>query len=124
MSDTTPGTAHAYDPANDDSTRDDRLTVEDTGTTTDPADLAGRTDRGADGATPRADGRAALADDDSIGHVFDQTNGVIEGLDGDSDETAESDVRSASERGDESPSFFRRDEPRGGDEDDPEVTGN
>ena len=50
-------------------------------------------------------GLAALAGDDSIGHVFDQTNGVIDGLDGDSDGTADSDIHSGGERGDENPGF-------------------
>jgi hypothetical protein len=57
-------------------------------------------------ADDRAEGLAALAGDDSIGHVFDQTNGVIGGLDGDSDGTAESDEYSAGERGDENPDLF------------------
>ena len=46
-------------------------------------------------------GLSALIGDDSIAHVFDQTNGVIEGVDGDSDGTAGSDVLSRGERADE-----------------------
>jgi hypothetical protein len=38
-----------------------------------------------------SDERNRSVDDDAIGHVFDQTNGVVAGLDGDSDGTAESD---------------------------------
>jgi hypothetical protein len=71
------------------------------------------------------DGLAALAgDDDSIGHVFDQTNGVIDGLEGDSDGSAEGDEHSAAERGDENPSFFRRDDaPRNEETEDSRRTG-
>lgn len=47
-------------------------------------------------ATP--DSLAALVGDDSIGHVFDQTNGVIEGASGESDGTAAGDEQSAGER--------------------------
>ncbi|GAA2750253.1 hypothetical protein [Amnibacterium kyonggiense] len=120
-----------------------RLTVEDAGSTTDPADLvdgdastAGTTgtapSTGADD-LPSAPGATTsglsslVADDDSIGHVFDQTNGVVEGIDGDSDGTAESDERSAAERADEDPAFeaFADTEtPRADDTDDPRVTGN
>jgi hypothetical protein len=39
--------------------------------------------------------------DDSIAEPFDQTNGLVEGLEGDSDGTAESDLKSAEERGDD-----------------------
>jgi hypothetical protein len=45
---------------------------------------------------------SALADAD-IGHVFDQTNGVIERADGDSDGSAESDLFSESERYEDDP---------------------
>jgi hypothetical protein len=41
----------------------------------------------------------SLADLDTPGHVFDQTNGLADGLEGDSDGTAESDVASDAERG-------------------------
>jgi hypothetical protein len=110
-----------------------RFTVEDTGSPTDASDLVhdgpdpsdlGRHDSGApalgrDGSDPGAPeapaaperpqapsgGLAALADDPDVGHVFDQTNGVIDGLDGDSDGTAESDVLSAGERAVENPAF-------------------
>jgi hypothetical protein len=46
--------------------------------------------------------KSSLADldDESIGHVFDQTNGLADGLDGDSDGTADSDAKSDAERGD------------------------
>jgi hypothetical protein len=54
---------------------------------------------------PPTGGLAALADDGSIGHVFDQTNGVIDGLGGDSDGTVDSDERSGAERGAENPAF-------------------
>ncbi|MGT2425425.1 hypothetical protein [Amnibacterium kyonggiense] len=69
-----------------------------------------------------------IADDDgSIGHVFDQTNGVIDGLDGDSDGTAESDELSAADRADQNPPLDAYDEteaPRAADADDPRITGN
>lgn len=52
-----------------------------------------------------AGGLSALIGDDSIGHVFDQTNGVIDGLDGDSDGTADSDLHDSSERAEENPAF-------------------
>ena len=78
-------------------------------------DVAGETaDAASTGTGAQRDGLAALADDDdSIGHVFDQTNGVIEGVEGDSDGTAESDVRSAAERGDENPDLFHDADVRG-----------
>ena len=41
---------------------------------------------------------ASLIGDDSIGHVFDQTNGVIDGIDGDSDGTAAADEESTADR--------------------------
>lgn len=69
---------------------------------------------------------AALAGDESIAHVFDQTNGVIEGIDGDSDGSADSDVRSSAERADENPAFesFADTEAQGdGGADDPRRTG-
>lgn len=108
MSNTEHTAAHAVTPG-DHSDRDDRshLTVEDTGSTTDASDLArddaGRTTdslgSGA-GTTDRTEHHslADIDDDGSIGHVFDQTNGVIENADGDSDGTAESDVYSGAER--------------------------
>lgn len=46
----------------------------------------------------RAPATGAGAADDSIGHVFDQTNGVVEGLEGESDGTAEGDEDSAGDR--------------------------
>ena len=39
--------------------------------------------------------------DDSISRPFDQTNGLVEGLEGDSDGTAESDLKNAQERDDD-----------------------
>jgi hypothetical protein len=86
MSDTTPA-AHAAEPQND-----SHLTVEDTGSTTDAADLI-RDDAGSE-----AHAAVGAQDDSDVGHVFDQTNGVVEGLDGDSDGTADSDVSSQEER--------------------------
>lgn len=92
MSDTTRGSG-------DDAARpDQRLTVEDAGTTTDPADLVD------DGSGDRSRADAATTDDDP-GHVFDQTNGMADGLDGDSDGTAESDELSAAERDAEDPTI-------------------
>lgn len=44
----------------------------------------------------------ALADP---GHLFDQTNGVAEGLEGDSDGTADSDLASRSDRDGDDPGF-------------------
>lgn len=72
-------------------------------------------------------GIAALADDPSIGHVFDQTNGVIDGLDGDSDGTADGDEHSSAERADENPAFEEfadTEAASSGDTDDTRVTGN
>jgi hypothetical protein len=43
---------------------------------------------------------ADLNEEGSVGHVFDQTNGLADGLSGDSDGTADSDTASAGERGD------------------------
>ena len=60
----------------------------------------------ADAAEPQR-GRSALVDDASIAHVFDQTNGVVEGLDGDSDGSAASDELSSGERADGNPAFER-----------------
>lgn len=113
MSNTEHIAAHAVTPG-DHEDRDDRshLTVEDTGSTTDASDLArddardasddlGTGTRTGGAATTEGTERHGLADiddDGSIGHVFDQTNGVIEGADGDSDGTAESDVYSGAER--------------------------
>ena len=42
----------------------------------------------------------AAADDGTVAEPFDQTNGVAQGLDGDSDETAASDTASGAERDD------------------------
>lgn len=49
------------------------------------------------------EGNGSLADlnDESIGRPFDQTNGLADGLAGDSDGTADSDVASDAERGDQ-----------------------
>ena len=118
MSNTEHTAAHAVTPGDhsdhDHSAHDhgSHLTVEDTGSTTDASDLArngaDRTThpvetgtRTSGTATTEGTERHSLADiddDGSIGHVFDQTNGVIEGVDGDSDGTAESDVYSGAER--------------------------
>ena len=46
-------------------------------------------------------GSLADLNDESIGHAFDQTNGLADGLTGDSDGTADSDVASDAERGDQ-----------------------
>ncbi len=40
-------------------------------------------------------------DDKLMQEPFDQTNGLVDGLEGDSDGTAESDLKSAQERGDD-----------------------
>ena len=40
-------------------------------------------------------------DDDAIAQPFDQTNALVQGLEGDSDGTAESDLKSENERGDD-----------------------
>jgi hypothetical protein len=142
MTDSTPTSPRGTDAPGD------HFTVEDAGSTSDPADLgtssgstgtaravgadgsvapdtAGeRTDAATTGTGSRPDGLASLGDDDSIGHVFDQTNGVIEGVEGDSDGTAESDVRSAAERGDENPDLFHDADVRGdGEADDSTRTG-
>ena len=153
MTDSTPTSSSGTGAADD-----SRLTVEDTGSTTDPADLArdGAGDRGASSGAPAtavaaggshavrpdaddaertgvadhhdhdghhdhdhdhdhagtgtggAGGLSALQGDD-IGHVFDQTNGVIDGLDGDSDGTAASDDASRAERADENSTLDGRD---------------
>ena len=42
----------------------------------------------------------AAADDGAVAEPFDQTNGLADGLDGDSDETAASDTASGAERDD------------------------
>ncbi|PZE86900.1 hypothetical protein [Curtobacterium sp. MCBD17_032] len=49
-----------------------------------------------------AEQRSSLADldDESIGHVFDQTNGLADGLTGDSDGVAGDDDASDADRGD------------------------
>jgi hypothetical protein len=47
--------------------------------------------------TPEHDAES-LADLDDPGHLFDQTNGLADGLNGDSDGTAESDDASAADR--------------------------
>jgi hypothetical protein len=39
--------------------------------------------------------------EEPIAQPFDQTNGLVDGLEGDSDGTAESDVKSEQERGDD-----------------------
>lgn len=118
MDNTNPSTAHAVTPG--DTENDPHLTVEDSGSTADASEL-GADDRtgaghrhGSDHDAPsledgRQTGRAGLSDD-SVGHVFDQTNGVIDGIDGDSDGTADSDAASAAQR---------REEPRGVAEVDP-----
>ena len=51
----------------------------------------------------RGEEHGSLADlnDEAAGHVFDQTNGLADGLTGDSDGTADSDVASDAERGDQ-----------------------
>jgi hypothetical protein len=170
MTDSTPTSSSGTGAADD-----SRLTVEDTGSTTDPADLTrdGAADRGASTGAPAtavaaggshavrpgsddadrtgvadhhdheghhhdhdhdhdghlghdhhgheghdhdhatsgaggADGLSALQGDD-IGHVFDQTNGVIDGLEGDSDGTAASDDASRAERADENSTLDGRD---------------
>jgi hypothetical protein len=46
-------------------------------------------------------GSLADLNDESIGHTFDQTNGLADGLNGDSDGTADSDAASDAERGDQ-----------------------
>ena len=163
MTDSTPTSPRGTDAPGE------HFTVEDAGSTSDPADLAADgtassgtstgsaravradqlPDRDADvtagGTTSSAasstaststdstgsgstgsdrDGLASLAGDDSIGHVFDQTNGVIDGLEGDSDGSAEGDEYSAAERGDENPSFLRRDDgPRNEEAEDSRRTG-
>lgn len=121
MTDSTPTSPRGTDA------QGDHLTVEDAGSTTDPTDLANGASSGAQtgtGTGTHRDGLAALSGDDSIGHVFDQTNGVIEGVDGDSDGTADSDLRSAAERHEGRPGVFHRAERRGdGDEEDVNRTG-
>ncbi|KQO63763.1 hypothetical protein [Curtobacterium sp. Leaf261] len=65
-------------------------------------DVDGADHVSADHGTAEHDGAGtdSLADLDSPGHLFDQTNGLADGLSGDSDGTAESDVTSDAERGD------------------------
>jgi hypothetical protein len=121
MSNSEHTTAHAVTPGDD-----SRLTVEDTGSTTDASDLArddadrvtttstsdtSTTSGGTEGNRNRL---GDMPDDGSIGHVFDQTNGVVEGVEGDSDGTAESDVLSGAERG-EGAGRLDGAEPLGGD---------
>jgi hypothetical protein len=108
MSNTEHTAAHAVTPGDHTDTDDrSRLTVEDSGSTTDAADLVDddatrgtSTTVGSHTQGAGTDHRslADIDDDGSIGHVFDQTNGVIEGVDGDSDGTAQSDVYSGAER--------------------------
>ncbi|MFD1721966.1 hypothetical protein [Amnibacterium endophyticum] len=83
----------ARDVEGDAADQNEHLTVEDSGTTTDPGDLAGTDEEPASGSNGIED----------PGHVFDQTNGMADGLDGDSDGTAESDELSAAERDREDP---------------------
>lgn len=108
MSNTEHTAAHAVTPGDRTDHEDhSHLTVEDSGSTTDPADLVRDDDVArtstttsttrTSGGTERH-GLADIDDDGSIGHVFDQTNGVIEGADGDSDGTADSDLYSGAER--------------------------
>lgn len=105
MSNSEHTTAHAVTPGDD-----SRLTVEDTGSTADASELrrddAVRSSDDARVASTGTDDRDRAAarmqpDDDSISHVFDQTNGMIDGVDGDSDGTAQSDVLSDAERTDD-----------------------
>lgn len=49
---------------------------------------------------PAMKDQRAGAGDETVALPFDQTNGVVSGLDGDSDGTAASDTGSAAERGD------------------------
>ncbi|WFR68849.1 hypothetical protein P9139_04105 [Curtobacterium flaccumfaciens] len=58
-------------------------------------------DKHTDPDRPEEHGSLADLNDESIGHVFDQTNGLADGLDGDSDGTADSDVASDADRGDQ-----------------------
>lgn len=119
MSNTNPGTAHAVTP--DDHSH---LTVEDAGSTTDPADLVdddASTGAGSTGTGGTGTNSAASGDDDSVAHVFDQTNGVVEGIDGDSDGTAASDEYSSAERG-EGDGALDGSEPLGGDTIPPQRT--
>ncbi|WP_375386994.1 hypothetical protein [uncultured Amnibacterium sp.] len=51
-----------------------------------------------DAATDGGGGLTALDDDGSIAHVFDQTNGVIDGLEGESDGEASGDEESLGDR--------------------------
>lgn len=50
------------------------------------------------------DGTTAPSDD-LIGQVFDQTNGVVDGLSGESDGSAAGETQSGGERGNSSPTF-------------------
>jgi hypothetical protein len=98
------GTAHGSGAAVAVSSGSDRSVAAPSASTVDPASAP---DAPAAPSAPEAPdgGRAALVDDYSIGHVFDQTNGVIEGVEGDSDGTAESDGLSGAERSTENPAF-------------------
>jgi hypothetical protein len=44
---------------------------------------------------------SSTSDNAPIAEPFDQSNGLVDGLDGDSDGTAESDTKSESERGED-----------------------
>jgi hypothetical protein len=116
MSNTEPTTAHAVNPGDD-----QHLTVEDTGSTTDAGELVGEdavrtsSSSSSSGSDPDTGGLGSLAGDDSIGHVFDQTNGVVEGAEGDSDGTADGELFSPAERGANN-SALDSSEPLGGDE--------
>jgi hypothetical protein len=70
-----------------------------------PSDPGAPSAPGAPEAPGAPSGRGAPVDDFAIGHVFDQTNGIIDDLDGDSDGTADSDSFSGAERADENPAF-------------------
>ncbi len=124
------------------------FTVEDAGTTTDASDLTNdesvtsaaqavqsSSDVPSDPGAPQAPGApeapgapsSRITSGDDLGHVFDQTNGVVEGLDGDSDGTADSDDLSSAERGVENPAFEAHTETepqREGGVDDSRITGN
>lgn len=71
-------------------------------------------------------GLASLIGDDSIAHVFDQTNGVVDRLDGDSDGTIDSDTLSGAERAEEDPAslaYADTEVARSADTDDSRATG-
>jgi hypothetical protein len=50
-------------------------------------------------ATRQETDRSSLADLDDPGHLFDQTNGLAQGLDGDGDGTSEAEANGADEAG-------------------------